>query len=153
MRKRKSARPRRPANPDGETPASAIDRHVGARIRMARKLRGMSLKRLAALLNLTYQQVQKYERGHNRISAGRLYELISILEVPITFFFEGAAAEPPIVPGAQSDVGADAMLQIDNRETLGLLRAFCAIEDANLRKKILNLVRLLGDSQQEIKSD
>lgn len=120
---------------------------------MARKLRGMSLKRLAALLNLTYQQVQKYERGHNRISAGRLYELISILEVPITFFFEGAAAEPPIVPGAQSDVGADAMLQIDNRETLGLLRAFCAIEDANLRKKILNLVRLLGDSQQEIKSD
>ena len=151
MRKRRSARLPRSANPAGETSASAIDRYVGARIRMARKLRGMSLKRLAMLLNVTYQQVQKYEQGHNRISAGRLYELISILEVPITFFFEGTAPQPSIVPSAHSDT--DAMNQINNRETLGLLRAFRAIEDANVRKKILNLVRMLGDAQKEIKSD
>ena len=103
-----------------------IDVHVGQRVRQRRTLLGYSQERLAEALNLTFQQVQKYERGANRVGAGRLYELAKALDVPVTYFFEelpeapdGAPSGPAMQEAAQRQYDADPMAQ---RETLLLVR-------------------------------
>lgn len=125
-----------------------IDVHVGQRVRQRRTLLGYSQERLAEALNLTFQQVQKYERGANRVGAGRLYELSKALDVPVTYFFEdlpeapeGSASGPAMQEAAQRQYDADPMAQ---RETLLLVRAYYNIGDPAIRRRLLDLIRAMG---------
>ena len=117
-----------------------IDVHVGHRVRMRRTLLGMSQTALGDALDLTFQQLQKYERGVNRISAGRRYELGQVLEVPVSYFFDGLSddvAAPRGVRKASKPVEKDPMLK---RETLELVRAYYRIADPEARKRFRELV-------------
>jgi transcriptional regulator with XRE-family HTH domain len=119
---------------------SGIDRVVGQRVRWRRRELKLTQERLGELLNLTFQQVQKYEKGTNRVSAGRLFEIASVLGVPITYFYEGAEdfVEHENAQFAEDDsVHAPVM----TTEMLELISAFQKIEDMSLRKSLLNTVR------------
>lgn len=123
------------------------DIRVGQLLRERRMLMGMSQEQLGAMLGVTYQQVQKYERGTNRLGSSRLQDLCRVLSVPVGYFFddplqlqgltEGAAAFEPEVPVVSSAA--------DGREPLDLLRAFSRIEDPLVRRRVLELVRALAD--------
>lgn len=145
--RRRSSRGRTPSgNPN------PIDVHVGARVRLRRTLLGMSQERLGEALGLTFQQVQKYERGHNRISASRLFDLSRVLDVPVNFFFDDMAEElrerprdlPP-VPSLPAAAGTpdDPLL---GRETFELVRAYYRIREPRIRHRVYELAKVLGDS-------
>jgi transcriptional regulator with XRE-family HTH domain len=117
------------------------DRHVGARVRMRRMMLGMSQEKLGDALGLTFQQVQKYEKGTNRIGASRLQHISRILQVPISFLFEGA----PEIPGqttGMSEAPSPAYVSdfLSTSEGLALTRAFTRINDGKLRRRIVELV-------------
>ncbi|MDP1555640.1 MAG: helix-turn-helix domain-containing protein [Hyphomonas sp.] len=120
---------------------SGIDRVVGQRIRWRRRELKLTQEHLGELLELTFQQVQKYEKGVNRVSAGRLYEIAGVLGVPISYFFEGAEdfleAEQTEFAEDQDEPHAPVMTP----EMLELISAFQKIEDLSLRKSLLNTVR------------
>jgi transcriptional regulator with XRE-family HTH domain len=123
------------------------DQHVGSRVRMRRLMLRMSQEKLAAALGLTFQQVQKYEKGANRIGASRLQQLSHILQVPVAFFFEGA---PNALAPHGSNGSALSMAQIDDfvsdLDGLRLIRAFMRIDNAALRRRIVMLVQeIAGD--------
>lgn len=129
--------------------SNEVDAYVGGRVRLRRGLLGVSQEKLGKALGITFQQVQKYERGTNRIGASRLYALSKILEVPIEFFFEGM---PSSIAGAKKLAGLAegpaASYEADplaSRETASLLRAYYKITDQKQRRKVLALVRSLGD--------
>ena len=119
-----------------------IDKHVGSRVRMRRKMVAMSQEELGAALGLTFQQVQKYENGTNRIGASRLQQISHILQVPVEFFFEGA---PNASAPHDSNGSALSVAQIDDfisdSNGLRLIRAFMRIDNAALRRKIVMLVQ------------
>ncbi len=122
-----------------------VDRHVGARVRMRRILLGFSQEKLADALGLTFQQVQKYEKGTNRISASRLQQISGALGVPIDFFYSDGAPAGEV--GGFADAGkpgyeADMM----TTDGLKLLRAFNAIEDPQTRKRLVELAQTLSTS-------
>ena len=126
---------------------SPIDKHVGSRVRMRRKMLAMSQEKLAAALGLTFQQVQKYERGANRMGASRLQQMSHILQVPVEFFFEGA-------PNASAPHGSNKselwMAQIDDfvsdQDGLRLIGAYMRIDNVALRRSIVMLVQeIAGD--------
>ena len=139
------------AEKDGR--ASPSDDHVGARIKLRRTMLGMSQERLGEGLGLTFQQVQKYERGANRVGASRLFDLSRLLDVPIGFFFDalpGALASShgtaPTRMGfgmadAQDSFGDDPMAR---REAVELVRAYYRIADPAIRRRVLDLVRSMG---------
>lgn len=122
-----------------------IDKHVGARLRMRRLMVGMSQGRLGDALDVTFQQIQKYEKGTNRIGASRLQQLARVLEVPPAFFFEGAPAgeigKPAFAEPAASSYVIDFL---STSEGLQLNRAFAQIRDPRVRKRILELVTSLS---------
>jgi transcriptional regulator with XRE-family HTH domain len=130
-----------------------IDVHVGRRLRLRRTLMGMSQERLGQLLGLTFQQIQKYERGVNRIGSSRLYELGQILDVPISFFFDDMAqdggAPDLLAPGLAEDPADFAFdardLQLEKRETLELVRAYNRIPDPAVRKRLFELAKALAN--------
>jgi transcriptional regulator with XRE-family HTH domain len=125
--------------------ANPVDAHVGYRVRLRRMLIGMSQERLGELLGLTFQQVQKYERGINRIGAGRLYEVAEILGVPISFFYEGMnGVQPP--EGGNGEPSA-VMDFLSSNEGIQLSTAFMGIRDAKVRRRILDLVRSIAGEQ------
>lgn len=130
--------------------ANPVDAHVGRRVRLRRVLIGMSQERLGDLLGLTFQQVQKYERGVNRIGAGRLFEIAGILGVPISFFYDGLEDGSY---GAGRSHGEDesppAMDFLSSAEGIQLGAAFARIRDVKVRRKILDLVRSLGKDDQD----
>jgi transcriptional regulator with XRE-family HTH domain len=117
------------------------DKHVGARVRMRRMMLGMSQEKLGDALDLTFQQVQKYEKGTNRIGASRLQHIGHILQVPESFFFEGA----PDVPG-QKRTGSDAPSPgyvsefLASSDGIALVKAFAKIKNAKIRRRIVDLV-------------
>jgi transcriptional regulator with XRE-family HTH domain len=126
---------------------SAIDKHVGSRVRMRRMMLAMSQQKLADGLGLTFQQVQKYEKGANRIGASRLQQISRILQVPVAFFFEGA---PNVSAPRGSHGSALSIAQIDDfvsdSNGLRLIGAFMRIENAHLRRRIVMLVQeIAGD--------
>lgn len=138
---------------DRESRPSPIDIHVGSRIRLRRTLLGMSQERLGEALGLTFQQVQKYERGVNRVGASRLFDLSRVLDVPISFFFDdmpdsvtSAFATHPARRGAGlaelSDSVADDTMS--RRETLELVRAYYRITDPAIRKRVFELIKSMG---------
>lgn len=129
---------------DGPT---LIDAHVGARIRVRRGLLGMSQKDLGAKVGLTFQQIQKYERGANRVGSGRLYEFSKILGVPIAYFFDEMStdlqsyAEKGSQKGKPIPASAPDAEIMDRRDTLELVRTFHKIGDALVRQRFLELMR------------
>jgi transcriptional regulator with XRE-family HTH domain len=150
---------------DKEPRPSPIDVHVGSRIRLRRTLMGMSQERLGEALGLTFQQVQKYERGVNRVGASRLFDLSRVLDVPISFFFDDMPDQLANVYGGQSSpvgggrrsyafsegqesfgVGQDDAM--NRRETLDLVRAYYRITDGAVRKRVLDLVKSLAPETQ-----
>jgi transcriptional regulator with XRE-family HTH domain len=140
---------------DRESRPSPIDVHVGSRIRLRRTLLGMSQERLGESLGLTFQQVQKYERGVNRVGASRLFDLSRVLDVPISFFFDdmpdSLAANFGGVPSRraggveQQDPFGDDTLS--RRETLELVRAYYRITDPSIRKRVFDLIKSMGPAE------
>jgi transcriptional regulator with XRE-family HTH domain len=129
--------------------ANPIDLQVGNRVRIRRMLIGMSQERLGDLLGLTFQQVQKYEKGVNRIGAGRLFEVSRILNVPIDFFYEGVAAQLAGQPGMSEPEGAPPVMEfVSSGEGLQLSLAFMKIKDAKVRKRVLDLVKSLAEEEE-----
>ncbi len=126
-----------------------IDVHVGSRMRLRRRLLGMSQKMLGEAIGLTYQQVQKYESGSNRIGGSRLFDFARVLDVPVGFFFDDmsddvTARSPGQSKGTASeavDVGPDPMAK---RETLDLVPAYYKIHDASVRKRLLAFIKALA---------
>jgi transcriptional regulator with XRE-family HTH domain len=123
-----------------------IDVHVGSRVRLRRTLLGMSQEKLGDALGLTFQQVQKYERGANRIGSSRLFKLSQILDVPVSFFFDDmadgvATAGAGLGEGVQQPFESD---QLSRRETLELVRAYYRISDPLTRKRVFELVKAIG---------
>lgn len=131
--------------------AHPVDVHVGGRVRLRRVFLGYSQEKLANALGLTFQQIQKYERGANRISASKLYELSRILSVPVTYFFEGVESEGDEA-GSGSEVGANGSGVIhssdpdftNQRETLQLISSYYRIPDSKVRAEVLSLLKTLG---------
>jgi transcriptional regulator with XRE-family HTH domain len=123
-----------------------IDRHVGSKVRMRRMMLGMSQEKLGDALGLTFQQVQKYEKGTNRIGASRLQQISDILQVPVAFFFEGA----PSIPGRPTGMSEQASPSyvsdfLATSDGLALTKAFVQIKDAKLRRRIVDLVEAIVD--------
>ena len=141
-----------PAAPEREARPSPIDVHVGSRIRLRRTLLGMSQERLGDQLGLTFQQVQKYERGVNRVGASRLFDLSRVLDVPISFFFDdmpdglagGAAAGSRRAHGLNEGHDPFGDDTLSRRETLELVRAYYRISDPAVRKRVFELIKSMG---------
>jgi transcriptional regulator with XRE-family HTH domain len=124
-----------------------IDKHVGSRVRMRRMMLGMSQEKLGDALGLTFQQVQKYEKGTNRIGASRLQQISQILQVPVAFFFEGA---PNVTSGTRPDGLHEAPSPayvsdfLATSDGLALTKAFTRISDSKLRRRIVDLVEQIA---------
>jgi transcriptional regulator with XRE-family HTH domain len=139
----------------GESRPSPIDVHVGSRIRLRRTLMGMSQERLGEALGLTFQQVQKYERGVNRVGASRLYDLSRVLDVPISFFFDdmpdstgnGVSGGIGGLSETRAEFGAMADDPLAKRETLELVRAYYRITDPAVRKRVFELIKSMGPGE------
>ncbi len=125
-----------------------VDAQVGSRVRLRRMLIGMSQERLGELLGLTFQQVQKYEKGLNRIGAGRLFDIARILGVPIDYFYE-ALAGAPNRGFAENDASPPVMEFVSSGEGLQLSLAFMRIKDSKVRKRVLDLVKSLAEEKEE----
>ncbi len=126
-----------------------VDVHVGARVKLRRTLLGMTQTDLGEALGLTFQQVQKYERGTNRIGSSRLFDLSQILDVPVEFFFEDmpakvAASSPAQWRGRAEKPESDELDPMVKRETLELMRAYYRITDSKVRKRLFEMVKALG---------
>ncbi len=150
------ARPDQALGAERESRPSPIDVHVGSRIRLRRTLMGMSQERLGEALGLTFQQVQKYERGVNRVGASRLFDLSRVLDVPISFFFDDMPDSLAAQPGtsgrrsvsgfadSQDGFGDDTL---NRRETLELVRAYYRITDPAIRKRVFELIKSMGPGE------
>nr|WP_296523784.1 helix-turn-helix domain-containing protein [Rhodoplanes sp.] len=123
-----------------------IDKHVGSRVRMRRMMLGMSQEKLGDALSLTFQQVQKYEKGTNRIGASRLQQIAHILQVPVAFFFEGAPdlGDGPVNGLAEAPSPAYISDFLATSDGLALTKAFMRIRDAKLRRRIVDLVEQIA---------
>lgn len=132
-----------------------VDVHVGRRLRLRRTLLGMSQEQLANAVGVTFQQIQKYERGSNRVSASRLYDISKVLGVPVAFFFEDigedvtSVRKAPVVPevtGGLSEPAMPAYEQdpLQKNETLELIRAYWRLPTERVRKRALDLLKSLS---------
>ena len=126
--------------------ATALDAHVGSRVRMRRTMLGLSQTHLGDALGLTFQQVQKYEKGSNRIGAGRLYHLTKVLDVPVSYFYEDlpeelGSSKPSKKRASQKDSHPDMM---SNRETMELVRGYYRIENGVVRNRLRELFRAMA---------
>lgn len=121
------------------------DKHVGSRVRMRRMMLGMSQEKLGDALGLTFQQVQKYEKGTNRIGASRLYQMSEILQVPVSFFFEGAPS-PSGRSSGMGEVPSPAYVSdfLATSDGLALTKAFVQIRDGKLRRRVVDLVEAIA---------
>ncbi|GAA3678227.1 MULTISPECIES: helix-turn-helix domain-containing protein [Acetobacter] len=146
--------------------AETIDAHVGKRIRLRRTLLGLSQEKLGEALGVTFQQIQKYERGTNRVGASRLYDIATALDVPISFFFDDMASPPipgmpptglaetrkpfgsplpaPAPPTPTTQAMAEEQDLLARKETLDLVRAYYQIPDKTLRQKMLDLIQSMA---------
>ncbi len=134
---------------DSKKKPNPIDTHVGSRIRLRRNMIGMSQERLGESLGITFQQIQKYEKGTNRVGASRLQSIASIMGVPPAFFFEDApsmSGQPGFSEMPQQEFSVDFL---NSPEGIQLQRAYAKIKDAKVRRRILDLVKTLGASDED----
>ncbi|HBR67884.1 MAG TPA: transcriptional regulator [Rhodospirillaceae bacterium] len=134
--------------------ADPIDIHVGQRLRLRRSLQGMSQEKLAGIVNITFQQIQKYERGMNRISASRLYQFSKALDVPISYFYDqfGTATgsignAPGFSDTAQEEFGGAEDI-MKSKETISLIKSYYAIKDPEKRKSIVRFIKSMADNEE-----
>ncbi len=118
-----------------------IDEYVGSRVRLRRKMLGISQEALGVSVGVTFQQIQKYEKGTNRIGAGRLVDIAACLDTPVSFFFQGA--DVIYVPSEETTTGHNGAKLSSTREGVELAAIFAEIENPSLRENILSLVRVL----------
>lgn len=129
-----------------------VDIHVGSRLKKRRSLMGLSQEKLADGVGLTFQQVQKYERGANRISASRLYQFSEILDVPVSFFYEGFSSDNTAPAMGLSDNEQDGFEVegdediFERKETIKLLREYYSIPDPKLRADLFKMIKSMADS-------
>jgi len=133
--------------------AHPVDVYVGSRIKLRRTLLGISQERLGDALDLTFQQVQKYERGSNRVSASKLFTISEVLDVPISYFFDGLGAEgrgdglrEPASPAFEHE-------QLSRKESIDLLKAYYEIDDPKIRRKVIEIIRTLAQSTRDSAED
>ncbi|MFP6758698.1 MAG: helix-turn-helix domain-containing protein [Alphaproteobacteria bacterium] len=119
-----------------------VDVHVGARVRFKRKLLGLSQADLGKAVGLTFQQIQKYESGANRVSASRLYQVASILDVPVSFFFEDMPSE---ITGGKRQASDSPVIDSQTTKFIG---AYLAVQDDQVRKRVRDLVKMLARDQE-----
>jgi transcriptional regulator with XRE-family HTH domain len=149
-------RGRRRAAEDDESSGkpNPIDIHVGSRVRLRRTLLGMSQEKLGEAIGLTFQQVQKYERGANRIGSSRLFDLARVLDVPVAYFFEDMSADtaartPSRIKGlGEAKAGPLEPDPMVKRETLELVRAYYRIGDPSIRKRLFELTKSLANATE-----
>jgi len=147
----KPSRVRRRAKKQTSRGPNPIDVHVGSRVRLRRNLLGLTMQTLAKAVGVTYQQLQKYEWGVNRIGASRLFNLSQVLDVPISFFFEdlspaaaGAGRKRRAKGFSEAPAAAIDFDVLSNRETIKLIRAYYRVTDPQLRKRVLDLLEAIG---------
>lgn len=155
VEKKKTKKTLRSENPD------PVDVHVGSRLRMRRNLVGLSQEQLGKSLGLTFQQIQKYERGINRMGSSRLFQIAKTLSVPVAYFFEEipesialSAGQPGFAENEQEPLntasGSEKQSDYDilrRRETLELIRAYYRIQDTKQRRKVYELIRSMSDEE------
>ena len=131
-------------------PKNPVDVHVGNRLKLRRTMIGLSQDKLGQTIGLTFQQIQKYEKGANRIGASRLYQFATILDVPPAWFFEGLEGQPVqarngnLLEAAEPEI---APLAAFSREDIELLRAFQSVANPLLRRRVTDLVRAMADGE------
>lgn len=123
----------------GRAQAKTVDTHVGRRIRDKRNERGMSQTEVANALGVTFQQVQKYERGTNRVGASRLFDLSRILSVPVQCFFEGLESQPTL-----NEEEDDNVIHLMKPDTVELVEAYYKVENRQVRRQILSTIRSIS---------
>lgn len=135
---------------------NSVDRHVGKRVRLRRTLLGLSQEQLGDALNLTFQQVQKYERGTNRISASRLWDISQILDTSISYFFEDMSPQTKLGSPRKVNREEQKLLEddferdpISRRETLELVRTYYSISEPNVRKRLAELIKIVAGTVNE----
>ena len=128
-----------------------VDVHVGGRVRLRRTLLGLSQEKLGEAVGLTFQQIQKYERGANRIGASRMYDLSQVLDVPVSFFYDDMPEEVKdrnaVVETEASGKGAGDKDPLTRRETLELVRAYYKVSSSPVRKRVFELLKSLAKAQ------
>lgn len=125
-------------------PPHPVDVHVGKQLRLRRKALGLSQADLGRQVGITFQQIQKYERGTNRMGASRLWEFAQVLQVPVDYFFQGYESN-----GSKATLPPDSVF-LESRETQSLVRYYHNIADSKLRKAIVGLIRAIADDATEI---
>jgi transcriptional regulator with XRE-family HTH domain len=138
-----------PEIPDQERAPNPIDVHVGLQVRLRRKELKISQEKLAEALGLTFQQVQKYERGANRISASKLYEIARALQVPIGWFFEGLTGS---AAGGSDGVGSETPFAhsfLTTQEGIDLANLFPKVQRRRVRRRLVDLVRAMVEDESE----
>jgi transcriptional regulator with XRE-family HTH domain len=142
---------RRRGRPKVETP-NPVDVRVGARLRLRRNMLGLSQEKLGEAIGLTFQQVQKYERGANRIGASRLYELSQVLDGPVSFFFDDPDPVRAPAMGGFAELPAEDFESdlLRKPETVELVRAYSAIGDATVRRRLRDLAKALAQESETI---
>jgi len=123
----------------------ATDRHVGGRIRMRRMLAGVSQEKLGGALGVTFQQVQKYEKGTNRVSASRLQQIAKMLDVPVSFFFEGAPEQDRALTQLDPNAADSVSTFLATSEGVQLTKAFTRIKSNLVRRRVIDLVESLAE--------
>jgi transcriptional regulator with XRE-family HTH domain len=126
-----------------------VDKHVGSRVRMRRMMLSMSQEKLGDALHLTFQQVQKYEKGTNRIGASRLQQISHILQVPVSFFFEGAPSPETMVGMGEAPSPAYVADFLSSSDGLALTKAFMRIKEPNVRRRIVDLVEAMAAESKD----
>jgi transcriptional regulator with XRE-family HTH domain len=127
-----------------------IDIHVGSRVRLRRMMLGMSQEKLGEALGITFQQIQKYEKGTNRVGASRLQHIATVLKVPVSFFFEDAPGTPEEASGfAEQQPHSYVVDFLSSSEGLSLNKAFVRIKDGRVRRRIVDLVQSLAGDDVE----
>lgn len=136
---------------DNKKSPNPVDIHVGARIRLRRNMIGLSQEKLGESLGITFQQIQKYEKGMNRVGASRLQAIANILNVPVTFFFDDMPGQSDNPRGFDEENETTYVVGfLNSSEGIQLARAFAKIGDAKIRRKILDLVRTLGQEDDVV---
>ncbi len=125
-----------------------IDIHVGSRVKLRRMILGMSQESLGKSLGLTFQQIQKYEKGVNRIGASRMFELSRLLDVPVQFFYDEYGGDGPSAPGFAENGAGDVMGLLNSSEGVQLCRYFSGIRDPEVKKRVLELVRSIAETEE-----
>src|SRR5215203_2966592 len=140
---------RKVLNESGTKEPQDVDRHVGSRVRMQRMAIGVSQEKLGDACGITLQQIQKYEKGMNRMGASRLHQIARVLQVPVEFFYEGAPSDSQSGGASAMEKGARSITDfLATSEGLELVKAFMAVKDAKVRRRIIDMAKAVASREE-----